>query len=175
MITIAGGTVGGVAGITAAGTGIYLFLRRRRSLRAGSAIAPQYGEENRIIYFGNSGAERIHPFPFSAAIGPTCNSQVLREKDLQMHNTMSLAQTARDERTNETGDSGFTRGLRRDDADQADNEPIPSNLLETTVVDRERALRDEMEILRREVRMLRHGEVIGPDTETPPPSYRDDS
>lgn len=173
MITIVGGSVGGVAGITVAGTGIYLFLRRRRSLRAGSAIAPQYGEENWIIAFGNRGAERIHPFPFSAAIGPTRNSQVLREKDLQMHNTTSLEQTARDERTDETGD--FTRGLRRDDADQADNEPIPSNSLETTVVDRERALRDEMEILRREVRMLRHGEVIGPDTETPPPSYRDDS
>lgn len=67
-----------------------------------------------------------------------------------------------------TGSSSRTRTAERQRSESGSS----SALLET-MMNRDRALRDEVENLRREVELIRHG-GIETASEAPPPSYRDD-
>lgn len=172
--SIVGGIVGGIAGFILIGTALHLFQRRRRSLSSGDVTYPQYGGRSLNEYLGNSRTERpstILPFLLSTSVIPPRNNRPLQGKYSRLNSSRSDTQIAIDEEN--TGVRSLTSKLRRDDSDRVDSEPTPSALA-AMMLNRERVLRDEMENLRREVQMIRHGEGIETDSIAAPPTYRDD-
>lgn len=198
MGEIVGGIVGGILGLIAIGACFYVFLRRRGSLSGRNGVDPQYGGEKRDGYTGRSRFKRsptIEPFPFSTTVSSTRSSQVLQGKDLLYNSTGSYAQISFDRKNVYQADISSSQSLplsqtqtrnepklsirsltgtrRGESTDQEGNEPSSSDL-EAIMLNRERALRNEMETLRREVQMIRHGEGVETASVVAPPTYRDD-